>query len=172
MMKITGNWVVALHQFCHKLWKKIWIIFRILLHFVRNRSRESQILSRWKDLTAMPSWLSQVLPESLFPWLSQLMPESLFLSQFLPRYISSIHIPCVLDIWSFDRHWNTSPKNLWLWLSKSRHFQPTPVQTIDKTINTVNGVGNEERGIVVRERTRDTFRFSPSLICQKWVVIC
>ncbi len=23
-------------------------------------------------------------------------------------------------------------------LSKSRHFQPTPVQTIDKTINTVN----------------------------------
>ena len=23
-------------------------------------------------------------------------------------------------------------------VSKSRHFQPTPVQTIDKTINTVN----------------------------------
>ncbi len=40
-------------------------------------------------------------------------------------------------------------------MSKSRHFQPTPVQTIDKAINTVNGVGNEERGIVVkRENTR------------------
>jgi hypothetical protein len=54
-------------------------------------------------------------------------------------------------------------------LPKSRHFQPTPVQTIDKTINTVNGVGNEERGIVYsceeREHdTRDIFRFSPSLI--------
>ena len=40
-------------------------------------------------------------------------------------------------------------------MSKSRHFQPTPVQTLDKTMNTVNGDGNEERGRVVkRENTR------------------
>ncbi len=40
-------------------------------------------------------------------------------------------------------------------VSKSRHFQPTPVQTLDKTMNTVKGDGNAERGRVVkRENTR------------------
>ena len=42
-------------------------------------------------------------------------------------------------------------------MSKSRHFQPTPVQTLDKTMNTVNGDGNEERGRVVKREHETHF---------------
>ena len=48
---------------------------------------------------------------------------------------------------------HSTPSNT-LYLSKSRHFQPTPVQTLDKTMNTVNGDGNEERVGVVKRETR------------------
>ncbi len=45
-------------------------------------------------------------------------------------------------------------------LSKSRHFQPTPVQTIDKTINTVNG-REEVRKKDCEEREHETLLVSP-----------
>ncbi len=45
-------------------------------------------------------------------------------------------------------------------LSKSRHFQPTPVQTIDKTIYTVNRC-EEVRKKDCEEREHETLLVSP-----------
>jgi hypothetical protein len=47
-------------------------------------------------------------------------------------------------------------------MSKSRHFQPTPVQTIDKTINAVNSHRFEEvRKKDCEEREHETQLVSP-----------
>jgi hypothetical protein len=45
-------------------------------------------------------------------------------------------------------------------MSKSRHFQPTPVQTIDKTVNAVNGC-EEVRKKDCEEREHETQLVSP-----------
>ncbi len=47
-------------------------------------------------------------------------------------------------------------------MSKSRHFQLTPVQTIDKTINTVNRY-EEVRKKVCEEKEHETLLVSPLL---------
>ena len=74
--------------------------------------------------------------QSTYAWVTLL--ESLFARckyNYAIRCTSTIYIPCVLDIWSFDRHWHTSTKYL-KWRKKketreTRHYCLSPKKTVD-----------------------------------------